>query len=197
MSRPHMHLSTAETQNQGNTLGERACIRQSKLFRTHESGNVMKGLLGFDQLSWKTNETEGAYAGRRTYDHNNPYTPQESHPHERSYDHHRDSHESTHQSTSLVHRNTRSITSSTTTNSASNTHLRALAEQRVLAAVAASQVISAMESTGSRQQRHPPSAIQSMPQGQRGQYTTTNTNREHCSMSSYKQPQTFVSTRPW
>ena len=57
MSRPHIHSSTAETQNQGNSLGERACIRQSKLFRTHESGNTMKCLLGCNNLAWKTDVT--------------------------------------------------------------------------------------------------------------------------------------------
>ena len=35
------------TQNQGNVLGSRSCVRQSKLFRQYESGNSMKGLLGW------------------------------------------------------------------------------------------------------------------------------------------------------
>ena len=260
MSRPHIHSSTAETQNQGNALGERACIRQSKLFRTHESGNVMKGLLGSDNLAWKTNVQEGAYAGRSTYDHNNPYPhhqrsshsslhesqqsvrepPRQSnghHSHERSYayeynreshrrsdghqsthpqhpsghsyDHresqydHRESqydqeheHESAHQSTALTHRNNRTNASNTTT--ASNTRaiddprIRALAEQRVRAAVAASQVIS-MGSHG----HHAPTT-QSLP-GHRQKpsldYTTT-TSREHA-ITSYKQPQASANTRPW
>ena len=250
MSRPHLHSSTAETQNQGNSLGERACIRQSKLFRTHESGNTMKGLLGCDNLAWKTNVSEGAYAGRSTYDHNNPYQhssqssssygSQESvresqprHSHERSYahdynrdpphhqsmhsqhhqprershhDHHKESryeqheHESAHQSTALAHRNTHTITSTITTTSNTRTmddpRLRALAEQRVLAAVAASQVI-AMGPQG----RQPPSIQPAPLQGQRNKSSldySTNMNREH-PHSSYKQqqPQASASTRPW
>ena len=264
MSRPHIHSSTAETQNQGNSLGERACIRQSKLFRTHESGNTMKGLLGCNNLAWKTDVTEGAYAGRSTYDHNNPYPPpqqsksssyrsQESvrdaplrhsqererersyayeygrepqstyqptyQSRERSYEH-RDSpyeHESTHQSTAISHRNTRinsnSSTGTMTTNPGTtraidDPRLRALAEQRVLAAVAASQVI-AMGPHG-----YHSSANQSIPRHKQRQHSsddyatittnTTSTNRDHrdhrdYSRTSYNptQTSTTTSTRPW
>lgn len=60
------------TQNQGNVLGDRPCVRQSKLFRQHDAGNAMKDLMGQSHLSWKTNVQEGAYAGMRVYDHNAP-----------------------------------------------------------------------------------------------------------------------------
>ena len=77
MSRGHHHNATAGTQNQGNSLGDRSSVRQSKLFRQHESGNTMKGLLGTSHLSWRTDQTEGAYAGKAAFDHMNPdhYSP--------------------------------------------------------------------------------------------------------------------------
>ena len=58
------------TQNQGNQLGDRPCVRQSRLYREHVGGNAMKGLLGQDSLAWDTNNQQGAYAGRKVYDHN-------------------------------------------------------------------------------------------------------------------------------
>jgi hypothetical protein len=70
--RGHAHDSTAGTQNQGNTLGDRSCVRQSKLYRIRESGNDMKSLLGASNLAWKTDVKEGAYMGQRVYDHDNP-----------------------------------------------------------------------------------------------------------------------------
>jgi hypothetical protein len=69
-SRGHHHNPLAGTQNQGNSLGDRSCIRQSKLFRQYESGNGVKGLLGASHLAWNTDMQEGAYAGRKVYDHN-------------------------------------------------------------------------------------------------------------------------------
>jgi len=57
------------TQNQGNILGDRSCVRQSKLYRQHESGNTMKELMGHDTLAWKVDSKEGAYAGHAVYDH--------------------------------------------------------------------------------------------------------------------------------
>ena len=72
-----MHLGGAGmTQNQGNVLGDRPCVRQSKLYREHEGGNTMKGLLGQDALKWDTNRTEGAYQGGRVFDHNAPRNTQ-------------------------------------------------------------------------------------------------------------------------
>jgi hypothetical protein len=58
------------TQNQGNVLGDRSCVRQSKLYRQYESGNSMKAIFGHDHLAWDTNKKEGAYAGQQSlYDH--------------------------------------------------------------------------------------------------------------------------------
>ena len=67
----HYHNDSGGTQNQGNSLGDRSCIRQSKLFRQYESGNDMKCLLGTANLQWKTNMTEGVYKGKQTYDSEN------------------------------------------------------------------------------------------------------------------------------
>lgn len=58
------------TQNQGNVLGDRSCVRQSKLYRQYESGNSMKAIFGHDHLAWNTEQKEGAYAGQSLYDHN-------------------------------------------------------------------------------------------------------------------------------
>lgn len=68
----HHHNSNAGTQNQGNSLGDRACVRQSKLYRTHESGNDVKSILGTDHLRWDTEHQEGAYKGQKVFDHNKP-----------------------------------------------------------------------------------------------------------------------------
>ncbi len=65
----HRHNPSAATQNQGNSLGDRACVRQSKLYRVHESGNDVKALLGTAHLCWDTNQKQGAYAGHKVYDH--------------------------------------------------------------------------------------------------------------------------------
>ena len=70
----HHHNSNAGTQNQGNSLGDRACVRQSKLYRTHESGNDVKSILGTDHLRWDTDRQEGAYRGQKVFDHNKPNT---------------------------------------------------------------------------------------------------------------------------
>ena len=64
----HWHDPSAATQNQGNQLGTRPCVRQSQLFRQNESGNTMKSLLGSSHLQWDTKHTQGAYAGRPAYD---------------------------------------------------------------------------------------------------------------------------------
>ena len=64
----HYHNNDAGTQNQGNSLGNRSCIRQSKLFREYESGNKVKDILGLSNLTWKTNVNEGVYKNKPTYD---------------------------------------------------------------------------------------------------------------------------------
>jgi hypothetical protein len=72
MSSGHVHLGGPHmTQNQGNVLGDRPCVRQSRLYREQVGGNVMKDLLGQQSLKWDTNRTEGAYKGGRVYDHIN------------------------------------------------------------------------------------------------------------------------------
>ena len=63
----HRHNSGSDTQNQGNTLGDKACVRQSKLYRQHESGNSIKGILGKDSLMWETDVQEGAYKGKKVF----------------------------------------------------------------------------------------------------------------------------------
>lgn len=70
MSHGHKHDPLANTQNQGNTLGDRSCVRQSKLYRKYESGNDVKSILGSDNLCWDTEKLQGAYKGQRAYDHN-------------------------------------------------------------------------------------------------------------------------------
>jgi hypothetical protein len=68
----HRHNSNAGTQNQGNSLGDRACVRQSKLYRTHESGNDVKSILGTSHLCWDAEQQEGAYKGHKVFDHTKP-----------------------------------------------------------------------------------------------------------------------------
>lgn len=65
----HRHNPTAGTQNQGNSLGDRSCVRQSKLYRMYESGNGVKDALGSGHLAWDTNYKQGAYAGQKVFDH--------------------------------------------------------------------------------------------------------------------------------
>lgn len=65
----HQH-NGGGTQNQNNTLGDRSCVRQSKLFRMYESGNNVKDILGTSHLAWKTDQKEGAYRGHDVFDHN-------------------------------------------------------------------------------------------------------------------------------
>jgi hypothetical protein len=66
----HQHDPSASSQNLGNFIGTRSCIRQSKLFRQYESGNSMKALLGQPNLAWQTDEKEGAYRGQPVWDAN-------------------------------------------------------------------------------------------------------------------------------
>lgn len=65
----HSHDSTAGTQNQGNSLGDRSSVRQSRLYRVHESGNDVKAILGSSNLCWNPDIKEGAYYGQKVYNH--------------------------------------------------------------------------------------------------------------------------------
>ena len=56
-------------------LGDRPCVRQSKLYRELCGGNDMKGILGQDNLKWDTTQTQGAYQGGRAFDHNDGAQP--------------------------------------------------------------------------------------------------------------------------
>ena len=69
----HKHDNSHASANTGNTLGDRSCVRQSKLYRMYESGNDVKGILGTSHLEWNTKEKEGVYKGHHVYDHNDPY----------------------------------------------------------------------------------------------------------------------------
>jgi hypothetical protein len=52
----------------GNVLGQRPVVRQSKIYRVNESGNAMKAALGHDTLQWETERLEGVFAGQGVYD---------------------------------------------------------------------------------------------------------------------------------
>ena len=52
----------------GNRLGERPVVRQSKFFRENESGNQMKNILGHDNLSWDADKQQGVFQGQSVYD---------------------------------------------------------------------------------------------------------------------------------
>ncbi|CAD7925383.1 unnamed protein product [Amoebophrya sp. A120] len=60
----HQHDPRFASQNLGNSLGNRSCVRQTKFFRMYESGNTMKDLLGHSSLHWDFNQKEGAYKGQ-------------------------------------------------------------------------------------------------------------------------------------
>lgn len=65
----HQHLGgPGLTQNQGNIIGDRPCVRQSRNYREHLGGNAMKELMGQDQLKWDTTRTQGAYEGGNVFD---------------------------------------------------------------------------------------------------------------------------------
>ena len=64
----------------GNKLGNRPVVRQSKLYRERESGNAMKSLFGQDHLSWKTNEQQGVFQGQGVYDAKTEDQTQQSPP---------------------------------------------------------------------------------------------------------------------
>ena len=63
MSVSHFHDPTSSSQNVGNHVGNRPCVRQSQLFRRNESGNAMKELMGQSSLQWDTKKLQGAYTG--------------------------------------------------------------------------------------------------------------------------------------
>eukprot|EP00759_Apiculatamorpha_spiralis_P053526 PhF_6_TR6231/c1_g1_i1/m.9414 len=65
-SQGHRHVGNG-TQNQGNVLGSRPCVRQSKLYREKESGTAMKNLLGHGNLNWDPQHLQGAYEGQRVH----------------------------------------------------------------------------------------------------------------------------------
>ncbi|KNH05647.1 serine/threonine-protein kinase [Perkinsela sp. CCAP 1560/4] len=65
-SRGYVHLGGA-TQNQGNVVGERPCVRQSRIGRDHEGGNRMKDILGQNHLKWEIEHAQGAYEGQSVY----------------------------------------------------------------------------------------------------------------------------------
>jgi hypothetical protein len=60
------HAPGASTEN-GNTLGTRPVVRQSKLYREKESGNAMKAAMGHDSLQWDTEKLQGIFEGQGVY----------------------------------------------------------------------------------------------------------------------------------
>jgi len=52
----------------GNRLGNRPVVRQSKIYRENESGNAMKGLLGQSNLAWDASQQQGVFQGQGVYD---------------------------------------------------------------------------------------------------------------------------------
>lgn len=65
------HNPSSKSQNEGNIIGTRSTIRQSRYFRMYESGNNMKSILGQDSLVWDVNNKQGAYSGPVYNDNNN------------------------------------------------------------------------------------------------------------------------------
>ncbi|CAK0838900.1 unnamed protein product [Prorocentrum cordatum] len=63
LGRGAYHDPSSGSQNLGNHIGTRSCVRQSKFFRMYESGNATKALLGQQSLQWSLEEKEGAYRG--------------------------------------------------------------------------------------------------------------------------------------
>lgn len=61
------HVPGASTEN-GNVLGTRPVVRQSRLYREKESGNAMKAAMGHDTLKWDTEALQGVFAGQGVYD---------------------------------------------------------------------------------------------------------------------------------
>ena len=63
MAGHYHHNDAGLTQNQGNHVGDRPCVRQSRTYRQHNGGNTMKDIMGQGNLNWDTNNMQGAYAG--------------------------------------------------------------------------------------------------------------------------------------
>ena len=61
------HTLGASIEN-GNRLGQRPVVRQSRTYRQNESGNAMKAALGHDELAWETDALQGVFAGQGVYD---------------------------------------------------------------------------------------------------------------------------------
>ena len=60
----HYHHNDASlTQNQGDHVGDRPCVRQSRTYRAHNGGNAMKDIMGQGNLAWDTENMQGAYTG--------------------------------------------------------------------------------------------------------------------------------------
>lgn len=52
----------------GNRLGARPVVRQSKFYREGNSGNAVKDLLGQGDLAWDLDQQQGAFSGQPMYD---------------------------------------------------------------------------------------------------------------------------------
>eukprot|EP00930_Biecheleria_cincta_P095495 TRINITY_DN87456_c0_g1_i1.p1 TRINITY_DN87456_c0_g1~~TRINITY_DN87456_c0_g1_i1.p1 ORF type:complete len:478 (+),score=68.04 TRINITY_DN87456_c0_g1_i1:56-1435(+) len=83
MATSHFHDSSAVSQNLGNSLGSRPCVRQTPLYRRHESGNAMKDILGMNHLVWQQEESPSnnemcnrkGKLSSQTHEHPNMETP--------------------------------------------------------------------------------------------------------------------------
>jgi len=54
----HLHDAKAPSQNVGNCLGERPCVRQTPIYKRDISGNNMKELLGMGHLAWDSRDPD-------------------------------------------------------------------------------------------------------------------------------------------
>ena len=62
---PRAPLQGIET---GNKVGDRPVVRQSKIYRTNESGNNMKSIFGQDHLAWDVDKQQGVFDGQGVFD---------------------------------------------------------------------------------------------------------------------------------
>lgn len=74
----HSHNPFSASQNVGNSLGTRPCVRQTALYRQRESGNAMKELMGMSHLAWDNDENVGAPANGRKMDARPPVVEREA-----------------------------------------------------------------------------------------------------------------------
>ena len=65
---PVMRGSPSTSIENGNRLGARPVVRQSKFYREGNSGNAVKDLLGQANLAWDMENQEGAFKGQAIYD---------------------------------------------------------------------------------------------------------------------------------